>query len=883
LIIDEESYLAHYGILRKSGRYPWGSGGTQSERNQTFLSTVDGLRRQGLSDTEIARGFSTPEHPFTTTMLRAANSIAKNQEKQANILMAQRLKDKGWSNVAIGQRMGLNESSVRALLAPGQKDKADILEATSNLLKSEVEKRGYIDVGTGVERHLDISDTKLKTAVARLREDGYTLHYVKVEQLGTGKQTTRKVLAKPGTSYSEVFRNRHNIQLVRGYSEDGGRSYLGLQPPLSISSKRVGVRYAEEGGSAADGVIFVRPGVNDLSLGKSRYAQVRIAVDGTHYLKGMAMYKDDLPDGVDLLFNTNKSKTSNKLDAMKPLKDDPDNPFGSVVRQLTGPDGKLKSAMNIVNEEGDWGKWSKTLSSQMLSKQSPSLARAQLDFASERKRQELSDILKLTNPVVKQKLLLEFADSADASSVHLKAAALPRQANRVILPISSMKPNEIYSPGHNNGELVSLVRHPHGGTFEIPELIVNNRNPEAKKLLGTNPRDAVGIHHTVAERLSGADFDGDTVLVIPNNNKRVKSTPALEGLKSFDPMTYRIPKDSPIRKMTAKQKAFEMGDVSNLITDMTIQGANTTELARAVRHSMVVIDAEKHELNYKQSAIDNGIAQLKTKYQGKANAGAHTLISRASSDLRVNERKQGYRVDPVTGKKIFTETGATFTNRQGKVVPRTQRSTKLAETDDANTLSSGTVIEKVYANHSNKMKAMANEARRAAVSIKTTPASPSAKTAYKKQVDSLNAKLNIALMNAPLERQAQTLANAVVSQKRQANPDMDAADVKKIKGQALTEARLRIGARKQRIDLTDEEWQAVQAGAISNDKLKKILANTDAERIKELATPKAALLMTPSKKQRALQMLALGYTQAEVASHLGVSITTLENGVNEGG
>ena len=48
-----------------------------------------------------------------------------------------------------------------------------------------------------------------------------------------------------------------------------------------------------------------------------------------------------------------------------------------------------------------------------------------------------------------------------------------------------------------------------------------------------------------------------------------------------------------------------MGDVSNLITDMTIKGANNDELARAVRHSMVVIDSEKHNLDVKASARDN--------------------------------------------------------------------------------------------------------------------------------------------------------------------------------------------------------------------------------------------------------------------------------------
>lgn len=879
MILDEEEYLAHYGILRKSGRYPWGSGGTQGERNRTFLGAVEELRGQGMSETDIAQGFG-----ITTTQLRAAKSIARNEQKQANIAMAQRLKDKGYSNTAIAVRMEMNESSVRALLAPGQKDKADVLQATAGMLKKQVDTKKYVDIGVGVEHHIGVSQTKLSTAVAMLQEQGYTVHYVKVEQLGTGQQTTIKVLAKPDTAYSEVFKARSQIKQVTDFSDDGGRSYLGLQTPLSVASKRIGVRYAEQGGSDADGVIYVRPGVHDLSLGGARYAQVRIAVDGTHYLKGMAMHKDDLPDGVDLVFNTNKRNTGNKKDAMKAMKDDPDNPFGAVVRQIIkdGPDGKKKvtSAMNIVNEEGDWENWSRSLSSQMLSKQSPTLAKTQLDMTFEKKRTDLNEILRLTNPAVRRKLLDSYADDVDSAAVHLKAAALPRQGSHVILPINSMREGEIYAPNYRNGERVALVRYPHGGIFEIPELTVNNKHPQARKLLG-NAKDAVGIHSKVAERLSGADFDGDTVLVIPNNNRTVKTAPALAGLKGFDPQRS-YPSYEGMPRMTARTKAIEMGVVSNLITDMTIRGANTSELARAVRHSMVVIDAEKHNLNYKQSAVDNGIGQLKAKYQGGAKAGASTLISRASAEIRVGERKprpaaKGGPVDRVTGKKVFEDTGSSYTNAEGKVIRKTIKSKKLAETDNADTLSSGTPIEKAYADHSNKLKALANTARREAVSTRTTPYSPSAKTAYSKEVASLDAKLNIALKNSPLERQAQVLANAVVTQKRQANPDLDGSEIKKLKAQALAEARLRTGARKQRIQLSDSEWAAIQSGAISNNKLNQILNHADLELVKKLATPKSNVLMTTSKQNRAAAMIKSGYTQAEIADALGVSLTTLKS------
>lgn len=888
--IDIEDYLAHYGTPRHSGRYPWGSGGEDgSSGSRSFLGDVASLKKQGLSETDIAKGFG-----MTTTQLRAARSIAKNEQKQADISMAQRLKDKGYSNIAIGQKMKLNESSVRALLAPGQKDKVDVLVATSNMLKDQVAKKGYLDIGTGSERSLQlgsnpnalvgISATKFNTAVARLQAEGYKVHYVKVEQLGTGNQTTMKVLTKPDVPYSEVYKNRGNIRTITDYSEDGGRSYLGLQTPISVSSKRVKVRYAEEGGTDADGVIYVRPGKSDLSLGKARYAQVRIAVDGTHYLKGMAMYKDDLPEGTDLVFNTNKKNTGNKLDAMKAMKDDPDNPFGAVVRQLHDSKGKVNSAMNIVNEEGDWGDWSKSLSSQMLSKQSPSLARTQLAMTQERKERELADIMALTNPAVRRRLLDDYAADVDSAAVHLKAAALPRQGSHVVLPINSLKTNEIYAPNFNNGERVALVRYPHGGIFEIPELTVNNRHPDAKKMLG-NAKDAVGIHSKVAERLSGADFDGDTVLVIPNNNKKVKTAPALEGLKGFDPQRA-YPGYDGMPKMSPRTKQVQMGVVSNLITDMTIRGANSTELAAAVRHSMVVIDAEKHNLNYKQSAIDNGIARLKEKYQGGAKKGASTLISKATSEVRVADRKprsaaKGGPIDRETGRRVYEETGATYTNKQGKVEPKTIKSQKLAETDDANTLSSGTPVERIYADHSNKLKGLANKARKESVNTKTTPYSPSAKAAYSKEVASLESKLNIALKNAPLERQAQVLANAVYTQKRQANPDMDSSEAKKVKGQALAEARLRTGARKQRIEITPTEWAAIQAGAISNNKLNQILSNSDIEKVKELATPRTTTVVSTAKKQRAAQMLESGYTQAEVAEALGVSVSTLKSSFSQ--
>lgn len=663
MIISEDDYLAHYGILRRSGRYPWGSGGNlELENARSFLDYVEYLRKtHNLSEAEVAKDLG-----ISTTTLRAKKSAAKNEEKQAQITMAERLRAKGMSNVAAAERMGIPESSYRALLEPGAKDRADILTATANMLREEVGEGNIIDIGSGVENRIGVSDTRLKTAVAVLEEEGYKVHYLKVRQLGTGKDTTIKVLAPPDMTYSEVYQKRFELQQVRSFSDDGGRTFGNPKhDPIAVDPSRVAVRYAEEGGATADGVIYVRPGVPDLTMGGASYAQVRIQVGDGHYLKGMAMYKNDLPDGVDLMFNTNKSDTGNKLDAMKGLKEDSDLPFGSVVRQVLEnpgtPNERNISALNIVNEEGNWGDWSRSLSPQMLSKQKPSLARAQLDITYKERQKEFDEINSLTNPVVKRKLMMEFAEGTDAASVHLKAAALPRQGSHVILPMDSISPSEVYAPNYRDGEPVVLIRYPHGGTFEIPELRVNNRNREAKKLLGDAP-DAIGIHHSVAERLSGADFDGDTVLVIPNGgSKRVTSTEPLKELKNFDPKTMYKGYEG-MKKMTNTQT--EMGKVSNLITDMTIKGAQHSDIARAVKHSMVVIDAEKHGLNYKQSEIDNGIRELKKRYQSNpdGSSGASTLISRAKKRTDIPDRKdrpaaEGGAIDPVTGKRMYVETG----------------------------------------------------------------------------------------------------------------------------------------------------------------------------------------------------------------------------------
>lgn len=915
MIIDEDDYLAHYGMLRRSGRYPWGSGGDAMQNHRSFLGMIEAMRAEGLSDTQIARGFGLSKEEFSTKDFKALRTIANNEVKAANRIRAEHLRhDKGMSLQAIADEMGLKgESSVRALLAPGATAKGEKMQATADMLKEQIADGGYLDVGIGVEHYAGMSRTQFESVLGGLKNEGYVLENVQIDQVGSQTKTVVKVLAPEGTIYKDIVVDKDSIKSIAVKLED--EEFVPVRPPEMLDSKRLQITYADDGGTDADGTMYIRPGAEGLDLGGAQYAQVRVAVDGTHYIKGMAVYKDDLPKGVDIVFNTNKNDTGNKMDALKPLKTLPDgsldidNPFGSTIKP-----GGQRGVMNIVNEEGDWKEWNNALASQMLGKQKDSLAKEQLNKVVVRKREELDEILALTNPAVRRKLLESYSDAVDSSAVHLQAAAMDRQATSVILPVNSLKDTEIYAPHLRNGERVALVRYPHGGTFEIPELVVNNKNLDAKKILGSNPKDAVAINSRVAERLSGADFDGDFVLVIPNDSGKIKSRPALEGLKNFDPKARYPPydgmkvmggghwdeskrkivfgknPDGTTKSPSGKEKQMQMGMASNLITDMQLKGASDSEVARAVRHSMVVIDAEKHALNYKASYETNAIEQLKKKYQSKPDSsglGASTLLSRSTSDVQVARRQIGYKINPETGEKIYVEKGGGWTEpkvnkKTGAVTevfhPYTSKSTRGAEAKDAHSLSSGTTMEKIYADHSNRLKALGNEGRKALVSTKSTPYSSTARKLYAPEVKSLDAKLNIALKNAPRERQAQILAGAVVRQKRDAKPGMEKAELKKVQAKAILTARERTGASKELIDITPKEWEAIQSGAVSNDKLKKILNNTDLDKVKEYATPrKQNTVMTDLKKQRAKQLLSSGRTPSEVADILGVSASTLSS------
>ena len=891
----EEDILMHYGVKRRSGRYPWGSGDNPYQHGGDFLARVEELQRLGKTEKQIA-----DELHLSTTDLRMQVRVAKHERRALQADRARSLREDGKTLDEIASILGYaNDSSVRALLNENTAANKNKAQATAEILKKELAEKGAIDVGTGVERQLGVSTGVLQEALFILETEGYNRYGVGVPQVNDPKKRTiTPVISVPEIDQREVYQNLDLVKSVGDYhSTDGGESWDKREYPASIDSSRVKILYGDEGGALKDGVIEIRRGVADLDLGDSHYAQVRILVDGTHYLKGMAMYSDDMPDGADIVFNTNKHTGTPKMDVLKKIQDDPDNPFGALIK-ATGQshyidaDGNEKlSAINKLKEEGDWDKMSKNLSSQFLSKQPIQLIKKQLDLTYADAADEFSEICSLNNPTVKRKLLLDFADECDSAAVHLKAAALPRQSTQVILPLNAMKETEIFAPNYRDGEKVVLIRYPHGGTFEIPELTVNNKNPTAVSVLGKNIRDAVGINPKVAERLSGADFDGDQVVVIPTGGRvKIQSTPALKDLKDFDPKTDYSTEGKTGVRLLAKGAATQrqMGEISNLITDMTLKGATEPEIARAVKHSMVVIDAAKHKLDYRQSEKDNGIAELKKKYQGfddetGHHGGASTLLSRRKQDVEVPERQGSGVIDPLTGKVVYKESGRTYVDpRTGKTVAATTKVKRILAVDDVRSMSSGTLQEEAYADYANKMKDLANKARLEYKATPTLKRSASAAKAFEPEVNRLMAALKVAQLNAPLEREAQRIANARVKAKVQANNITDKDEISKIRRAAISDARNSTGAsgKRTRITISDGEWTAIQSGAISDTTLSEILRYAEPKTVRERATPRRTTQLSDARISRIKAMANSGHTNAEIAEALGISTSAVSKYLN---
>lgn len=945
--VGREIILKHYGVKRKSGRYPWDPS-LHLPKNYKFIEDRDEMKKRGLSDNEIAKQMG-----LSTTVYRSKVTIAKEELKQYNMQRISKLQSEGMIIDDIAKTIGTTGQTVRNYLDeiknPNKSARAQRVqtEAVADTLKDAVKRSKYIDVGKGVEIQMGISKEKLKAGLNALVESGeYEVHNLRIAQVTDKNNSTPvKVLTKKGVERSEIYKNMDKVRPVEEFAINGdARMFQQMERPKSIRWDRVHIRYAipegqkghgtNDDGAMMDGAMFLRPGVKDLNLGKASYAQVRIAVGDTHYLKGMALYGTEemfkgIPKGTDIIFNTNKTANKTPQEVLKELKKNPEggapidgpNPFGATVkRQNTLVDAKGNpvykpgvkdrfgnkvpqiGSVNIVNEEGDWGSWSKALSAQFLSKQPTTVVHERLKATMKQVQDEYESIQKVTNPVIKKQLMESFVSDLESKQVHMKAAAPKGFQGHVILPVPDMKENEIYAPNYKNGEKVVLIRYPHGGRFEIPELTVNN-NSVARKMISKDSPDAIGIHPKVASKMSGADFDGDTAYVIPNNKGKFKSRDSLKELKNFDPNMY-ADKPGIFTPITKRYQQTLMGVVSNLITDMTLQGAPSNEIARAVKHSMVVIDAEKHKLNYKRSAEENGIDALMKRYMthidkvkygdlerynpktrrvdkvidpdklkkdltpGKEYTSASTIISRHKQSVITD----GYQVEVPDPK---SKSGGT------KMVWRNKKETYLVNmVKDANVFlgPNATKTEHHYADYINELKAFKNKVDSEMSGIKMPARDPKAAKIYAEEVLSMKDKVNQVKINRIKERQAQRMAE--VSSKaeiarRSEDEVLKKDEISRIKQQALNKARSMVGAERTPVTITDDEWDAVQSNAVSGTLLKELVSFMDDSQLKSLATPRANKQMTDARKSKAKALLANGYTIAQVAEALGVSSSTI--------
>ena len=946
-LAEVDTTLAHYGVKRRSGRYPWGSGDTPFQRSGDFLSRVMELESQGFTQKEIANAV----YVDNTTDLRIYRRIAAHERQDVLRAKARSLREDGKSLQEIADIMGYkNDSSVRTLLNPDTTARKNAGRSTANALKQIIDQKGMVDIGAGVELELGISSETLQEAQYILQgEYGYNVYGLSVGQAtNPGKRTNIKVITGPDVTYGEAYKNLDKVESVMDYkprefhSADGGKTFDKLEYPAAISSDRVYIRYPDEGGKEMDGVLQIRRGVADLSLGDSHYAQVRILVDGTNYLKGMAIYSDDIPEGYDIVCNTSKSRDAARDRIIKPIStDDPKNPFGALImaggqNHYTDENGERKlGAINKLKQEGDWHEMSVSLSSQFLSKQPLKTVQRQLDLSYAEREAELAEIMSLTNPTIRKKMLYDFADDCDGAAVHLKAVGMPRQRTQVILPLTDIKENEVFAPNFNDGEQVALIRYPHAGRFEIPILTVNNKNKQGKSDITMNAKDAIGIHPSVAERLSGADFDGDTVVVIPQSSKtRVMNAKPLKDLENFDPhVEYAYREGMRVMQKSDIQK--EMGMISNLITDMTLRGAPESEIARAVKHSMVVIDANKHKLDYKRSEIENGISELKDRWQRRTTedgeektGGASTIISRRKQSVYIPERQGSGRIDKETGEVVYKESGRTYLGKKGQAYvdklvdaaakndpsllePGREADLKKIRSDaykkamddgygelaeekipimsavkDARVLSSGHPIEEEYADYANKLKAMANQARKEYANTKDNPKDSAAAAEYDEEVKSIKAKIAVAATNAPRERRAQILANAYVHQITQEHPELldknHKKELRRIKQRAIADARDQVGAKGKdtRVDISDREWEAISKNAIAGSTLNELMRYADADKLRERAMPKATTVVSPAKVAQIKALSANGFSNADIAERTGLSISTIHDYVS---
>ena len=992
-----------------SGRYHHGEGENPHQHDYDPEYEFAQMKHRGASEEEIlkAMGLSTTEYRKLVKELKSKDMTARHED-------VVKLSEMGLGATAIAKELSkrygyeISEGTIRGDLkriAAGEKVRVTKLEATKKILIDTLNEHTedgkpytFVDVGEGSEKYINVSQVLKDGAVSAIARENTDVfeHVIQVAQVNNSQQkTTVKFLVKvndpsltEGKSETEVkkaaaaYLHQHYDEMapitssVIGAAEGVPSSVRKVEYPVSISHERVMIGYSDDpvngdDNLAKDGTMIIRPSAKDLTMtdcdtqtGVTHYAQVRIAVDDSHYCKGMAMYgrEDQFPPGVDVIFYTNK--TSNKswdkvLKEFKKTKDengnivvDKDNPFGADLkatgqRYYYDENGEKKmSAVNVLREEGDWNEYRKSLSAQFLSKQNLAFARNQLNTSIDNAKTQFDEIAAVKNAQVRNKLLEDFAESCDAKAIDLSAAATTGQLTQVLLPCPSLKSTtynddgsikeygHVYAPNYPDGHKLAIIRYPHANICEIPVLIVNNSNPEGKTQIGRG-LDAIGLPKSALDQLSGADTDGDTgtcidVTKLEELGLHVDTTKYFDELIGFDskaaaPMTdvtvlnknWNARSDGTSGKtMSKRDRGLQMGRITNCISNMQkATGVTRDEMVRAMKYSMIVIDAYKHNLDWKGAEQEYGIKEIYDKYSSGDKKAIWT-VSKASTQGGLETQDFKYesytKADGTEGQKkvyINTETGEkywSYTGREyeklkedpttgkktgtGEMVKATQKSTGMEDAwrrgEDATALVSAynTPMEQEYAKYSNAMHDIANQARKMMVNnTETVVATAEVKAQYVNEVASLKAKLEVAQQNAPKERLAQMYAQAALKSWKANNPE-DAKDsdmLKKKRTYFQNQARARTGANGSgtRVKISAKEYEAINAGAVPKNTVTDVLKRCDKNTLNKQAVPHDESAVSDFAiamvKQWASQDPSTRISQELLAKQIDISVSTV--------
>ena len=260
-----DDVLKHYGMPRRSGRYPWGSGENPYQRTGLFKGWVKDQKAAGISAKDIAdvakdagcsneiilRSLKSAKYSpaeimtamdLNSSRYRAIDSIGSEEEKaERDALIRQYITVDQMSDTAIGKAMGLNESTIRSIRSKLDDDEKKGNMQTAEALKEALDRSeaGMLDIGKGSEYYIGVSRTRLKNAVAILQEQGYNVQYDKVNQPFSGEQTSLMILTKNDKDWKDVHNNLDKITpLGDFYCEDGSNGILKVKAPTSIDSKR---------------------------------------------------------------------------------------------------------------------------------------------------------------------------------------------------------------------------------------------------------------------------------------------------------------------------------------------------------------------------------------------------------------------------------------------------------------------------------------------------------------------------------------------------------------------------------------------------------------------------------------------------------------------